>query len=134
MTIRGVPSSVGETAFCCPGIAVTRSAPATTCSHWALDMLVQPPARRSNGSAFIGHGEIEQPAVRQPERQLGRLLMQRRQIDWIDRSDAAFNLEVRRDELALELGEMLIHGQVVVDAPDARRPAVDVPFVRGLLD
>jgi len=95
---------------------------------------MQSPSRGPDGTSFVGHREIECSAVCQTERQLGPSLVQARQVQVIQRTDAPFHLERSRHRFVFDFREVLVDGQMVVDASEVRCPLDHVAFVYGLLN
>ena len=95
---------------------------------------VKAAARRANRAGLVRNREIEPAPVGQVQRQFGRLLMERGEVDGLDRRDAPLDVEMHRHRLVLGCLKLLIHGQVVAHPPDARHAAEDVADVGRLLD
>lgn len=94
---------------------------------------VQSSRRGSNRAVFVDDPKIEQAPISHAKRQLGTALVKPGDVEMIDRGDVALDLEVRRDGLALLLGEVLVHGEVIVHAPPTGRPLEHVTLGHGLL-
>ena len=68
------------------------------------------------------------------QRQLRPMRMQRVQVGIFERHHTALHVDMCRDGLALALREMLVDGQVIVDAADAQGSFEYITYVGGLLD
>ena len=55
-------------------------------------------------------------------------------IQIVDGYDPSFDLEVGGDGFLFGVGEVLVHGEVVMDPPDVRQSFEDVPVVGRLFD
>jgi hypothetical protein len=97
-------------------------------------VLVQSTRGGPNPAVFVNDPEVEESAIGQVKRQLGAPPVGPNNIEMIESGDAAFDFEVRRNGLAVTIGEVLIDRQVIVDRPSVSIAFEYTPFRRRLLD
>ena len=95
---------------------------------------VEAPSGGANPTLVVHDQQIEPTTVDQVERQFGPAPMAFLYVQAFDGGHAPFNLDIRRDGLAFVVGEVLINGEMVVDPPNRRGSAEDVPVARWLLN
>jgi hypothetical protein len=78
---------------------------------------VQPSSGGSDRTLFIRHQEIEEATVGEAQRQFCPPSVKVQDIQIVDGYDPSFDLEVGRDGFLFGVGEVLVHGEVVMDPP-----------------
>lgn len=97
-------------------------------------LLMKPSSRRPNRALFVRDRKIEYASVDQVKGQFRTSPMQIDQVHVIERSNAPFDLEIRRDGFALGFGEVLVDGEVVMHSPEGHAPLEQVAVAYWLVD
>jgi hypothetical protein len=84
-------------------------------------------------AVFVREPEIKRTTVCKSESQFKAQSMKAWNVERIRAADTALDLQVRRHRLAF-IGEMLIHGEMVVDPSEAAALFKEVAITDGLLD
>ena len=87
-----------------------------------------------NPAVFADDPEVEQAAVDQAKRQLGTTAVETGEVEMLEGGQTNFDLEMWRHRFVAIVGEVLIDGQVIVDAAPGGLPFEHCAFGDRLLD
>ena len=99
---------------------------------WLFAIEVSPGG--ANLALVVRQGTIQRPAIGQPERQVGAPLMERGEVHLVEWRDTPFDLKMCGHRFPLRVGEMLVHRQVVMHAPEAHATLEYLTVVAGLFN
>ena len=74
-----------------------------------------------NRPVFLGNSEIERTPVSQTQVQLGAPPVKGPDVQLVNRHNPALDLHVRRNRLTILVGEVLVHGEMVMDPTEVSR-------------
>jgi hypothetical protein len=94
---------------------------------------IEPTCGRMECAVFVHEPEIQRTTVCKPESQFKAQSMKAWDVERIRAADTALDLQIRRHRLTL-LGEMLIHGEMVVNPTEAAALFKEIAIANRLLD